>query len=143
MSFVFSINPLILSGFLFTSFHLAEIVILYVLLRGFILLCVQFSGNIKKCLLFVFIHIFSTHFAMNLSFLWYGKTGVTSYELRIASYELRVESLKARVEIQKSVLKFKSMSYEFKSTSYEFESTSYEFESTSYEFESTSPRIIY
>ena len=40
---------------------------------------------------------------------WYGKTLVTSCELRIMSYELRVESLKARVEIQKC---------EFKSTSY-------------------------
>ena len=60
---------------------------------------------------------------------YYGKT-------RVTSYELRDESLKAQVEIQKC--EFESMSYEFESTSYEFESTSYEFESTSYEFQSTS-----
>ena len=54
-------------------------------------------------------------------FKWYGKTWVTSYELRVARYE----------QIQKHELKFKSTSYKFKSTSYEFKSTSYEFESTS------------
>ena len=67
------------------------------------------------------------HFLLLVSpYTWYGKT-------RVTSCELRVESLKARVEIQKC---------EFKSTSYEFKSTSYEFKSTSYEFESTSSRII-
>ena len=60
--------------------------------------------------------------------LWYGKT-------RVTSYDLRVESLKARVKIQKC--EFKSASYELKSTSYEFKSTSYEFKSTSYEFKSS------
>ena len=47
-------------------------------------------------------------------FKWYGKTWVTSYELRVVRYE----------QIQKHELKFKSTSYEFESTSYEFESTS-------------------
>ena len=61
---------------------------------------------------------------------WYGKTQVTSYELR-------VESLKARVEIQKC---------EFETTIYGCEYTSYEFKSTSYEFKplvkSSNSRII-
>ena len=43
--------------------------LLYLLLRGFILLCVQLSENIKKCLLLKIIHIFSTHFAINLFYL--------------------------------------------------------------------------
>ena len=78
---------------------------------------------------------------------WYGKTRVTSCELRVKSLKARVESLKARVEIQKYELKstsykFKSMSYVFKSTSYKFKSTSCEFKSTSYEFKSTRSRII-
>ena len=64
-AFVFSINPLIWSGFPLTSFHLAEASLLYLLLRGFILLCVHLSENIKKCLLFITIHIFSTYFAIN------------------------------------------------------------------------------
>ena len=42
-AFVFSINPLVLSGFPLTFFHLAEASLLYPLLRGFILLCVQLS----------------------------------------------------------------------------------------------------
>ena len=46
---------------------------------------------------------------------WYGKTRVTSYELRI-------ESLEERVEIQ--MFEFKSGSYEFNFTSYELNSTS-------------------
>ena len=65
--------------------------------------------------------------------LWYGKT-------RVTSYDLRVESLKAWVKIQKCAFKFTS--YEFKSRSYEFKTTSYEFKTTSYEFMSTSSRII-
>ena len=65
------------------------------------------------------------HFLLLVSpYTWYGKT-------RVTSCELRVESLKARVKIQKHELKFKSASYKFKSTSYEIESMSYEFESTS------------
>ena len=64
--FVFSINPLIFSGFPLTSFCLAEVSLLYLLLRGFILLCVRLSKNIKKCLLFIIIHVFSTPFAINL-----------------------------------------------------------------------------
>ena len=67
---------------------------------------------------------------------WYGKTRVTSFELRVESLKARVEGLKARVEIQKCV--FKSTSYEFESTSYELESTNYAFESPSCELESTS-----
>ena len=72
-AFVFSISPLILSDFPLTSFHLAEASLLYLLLRGFILLRVQLSKNIKKCLLFIIIHIFSTHFAINLFYLHYLK----------------------------------------------------------------------
>ena len=60
---VFNIKPLILYGLDLTSFHLAEASLLY-LLRGFKLLYVQLSENIKKCLLFIIIHIFSTHFAI-------------------------------------------------------------------------------
>ena len=66
--------------------------------------------------------------------IWYGKTWVTSGELRVTS-----ESLKVRVDIQKS--EFISKSYEFKSTSNEFVSTSYDFKFTTHEFKSTSSRI--
>ena len=62
----FFINSLILSDFPLTSFHLTEASLIYLLLRDFIVLCVQLSKDIKKCLLFVIIHIFSTHFAINL-----------------------------------------------------------------------------
>ena len=41
----------------------------YLIFRGFILLCVQLSKNITKYLLFISIHIFSTHFAINLLYL--------------------------------------------------------------------------
>ena len=63
-AFVFSINSLILSGFPLTSFHLAEasICFLFVFFSGFILLCVQLSKNIRKCLLFIIIHIFQYSF---------------------------------------------------------------------------------
>ena len=64
--FIFSINSLILSGFSLTSFHLVKTH--YLLFRGFILLSVQLSKNITKCLLFIIIYIFSTHFAINLVF---------------------------------------------------------------------------
>ena len=67
---------------------------------------------------------------------WYGKTGVTSYELRVASYKLRAETQKCN--FKSTSYEFKSTSYEFKSTSFEFKSTSYKFKSTSYEFKSTS-----
>ena len=78
---------------------------------------------------------------------WYGKTRVTSYELRATSYELRVESLKVRVEslkvrVESLKARVEIQKCEFKSTSYELKSTSYGFASTSYEFESTSSRII-
>ena len=77
---------------------------------------------------------FSFIYAVNCQ-LRYGKTRVTSYNIRVKSLKARVENLKARVEIQKCEIK--STSYEFKSTSYGFKSASYEFKSTSYEFEST------
>ena len=65
-AFVFSINLLILPGFPLTSFHLGEASLLYLLLCGFILL----RAVVPKCLLFIIIiHIFSTHFAINLVFL--------------------------------------------------------------------------
>ena len=66
-AFVFSINSLILPGFPLTCFHLAEPH--YLLFRGFILWIVQLSKNITKFLLFIIIHIFSTHFAINLFYL--------------------------------------------------------------------------
>ena len=59
-------NSLIMSGFALISFHLAEASLLYLLLRGFVLLCVKLSKNIKKCLLFIIIQIFSTHYAIDL-----------------------------------------------------------------------------
>ena len=58
--FVFSIIPL-------TSFHLAEASLsTFLWLYTFVCAAVQ---NIKKCLLFVIIHIFRTHFAIMLVFL--------------------------------------------------------------------------
>ena len=92
-AFVFSINSLIFFGFPLTSCHLAEASIVprailkkiknlffcvgvkvelkphYLLFRGFISLCVQLSKNITKCFLFIIIHFFSTHFAINLFYL--------------------------------------------------------------------------
>ena len=59
-------NSLILPGFPLITFHLAEVSLLYLLLRGFVLLCVKLSKNIKKCLLFIIIQIFSTHFAIDV-----------------------------------------------------------------------------
>ena len=56
-AFGFSTNSLMLSGFSLTSFHLVEPPLLYLLLCGFILLCVQCNYS----------H-FSTHFAINLGF---------------------------------------------------------------------------
>ena len=59
---VFRGNLLIFSGFPLTSFPLAE-----ASLSGFLwlyTLCVHLSKNITKCLLFVSIHIFNTHFAV-------------------------------------------------------------------------------
>ena len=41
---------------------------------GFILLSVQLSKNIAKCLLFIIIHTFITHFAINLLYLHNMKT---------------------------------------------------------------------
>ena len=70
--FLFNINSLILPGFPLNSFHLAEA--LLSAFRGFMLLCVQLSKNITKCLLFIFIRIFSTHFAINLFYLHNLKT---------------------------------------------------------------------
>ena len=65
--FVFSINSLILPGFPLTSFHLAEASLsTFLWLYTFVCAAVQ---NIKKCLLFVIIHIFRTHFAIMLVFL--------------------------------------------------------------------------
>ena len=65
LPFVFSINSLILSGFSLTFFHLAESS-----LSAFS--C--FSKNIMKCLLFIIIHIFSTHFVISLFHLHNLKT---------------------------------------------------------------------
>ena len=66
-AFVFSINFLILSGFSLTSFHLVEASLsTFLWLYTLVCLCVQLSKNITKCLLFVYIHIFSPYFAINL-----------------------------------------------------------------------------
>ena len=46
--------------------------------------------------------------------MWYGKTRVTSYDLRVESLKAQDDSLKGRVKIQKC--EFKPTSYEFKST---------------------------
>ena len=69
-AFVFSIKPLILSGFPFTSFHLVEASIsafswLYTLV------CAAVS---TKGILFVINHIVSTHFAITLLYLHSLKT---------------------------------------------------------------------
>ena len=65
--FEFSINSLILSGFPLTSFYFSwnHTICFFV---AFILFCLQLSKNITKCLLFIIIHISSTHFAINLLF---------------------------------------------------------------------------
>ena len=44
------------------------------LFRGFIFLCLQLSKNITKCFLVIIVHIFSTHFAINLFYLHILKT---------------------------------------------------------------------
>ena len=71
-AFIFSFISLIFSSFPLTSLHLAEASNL--LFCGFTLLCVQLSKNITKCLLFIIVHIFSTHFAINLFYLHNLKT---------------------------------------------------------------------
>ena len=52
VGFRFHYQPINLVWLPLTFFHLAEASLLYLLLCGFTLLCVQFSENIKKCLLF-------------------------------------------------------------------------------------------
>ena len=44
------------------------------LFRGFIFLCAQLPRNVTKCFLFIIIHIFSTHFGINLFYLHNLKT---------------------------------------------------------------------
>ena len=66
VSFSFQYQSINLSDFPLTSFHLAEALLLYLLHRGLILLCVQLSKNIKKCLLYIIIHIFSTFLVLIL-----------------------------------------------------------------------------
>ena len=71
-AFVFSFNSLILSGFPLTSIHLAAasqsaFLWLYTL-------SVQLFKNITKCLLFMIMHIFSAHFAIDLFYLHNMKT---------------------------------------------------------------------
>ena len=46
----------------------------YLVFCGFILLSVQLSKNITKCLLYIIIHILCTHFAINLFYLYNMKT---------------------------------------------------------------------
>ena len=63
-AFVFSIDSLIFSGFPLTSFHLAE-ASLSAFWLPYTVVCAVVQKYIPKCLLFM-IHIFSTHFAINL-----------------------------------------------------------------------------
>ena len=67
-AFVFGINSLILSGFPLTSFDLAE-----ASLYAFSWLH-TLVWAIMKCLSYIIIHIFSTHFAINLFYLHNFKT---------------------------------------------------------------------
>ena len=74
--YVFSINSLILSGFPLI-FYLAEAsfsTFLWLYTLAWMLLRVQLSKNITKCFLFVIVHIFSTHFAINQFYLHNLKT---------------------------------------------------------------------
>ena len=64
---VFRGNLLIFSGIPLTSFPLAEASLSS--FSRFYALCVQLSKNITKCLLFVSIHVFSTHFAVSFFYL--------------------------------------------------------------------------
>ena len=61
-------QPINLVWLFFDFFPFTETSLLYLLLPGFIVLCVLLSKNIKKRLLFIIIHIFSTHFAIKLFF---------------------------------------------------------------------------
>ena len=54
---------------------------------GFILLCVQLSITITKCFLFLIIHIFRTHFAINLSFYTTWKRKKTMEHQQYHTYE--------------------------------------------------------
>ena len=82
LAFVSSINSLILPGFPLTSFHLAEASLST--FSWIILLCVQLSKNITKCILFIIIHIFSTYFAINLFYLHNLKTWTMEQQLHRA-----------------------------------------------------------
>ena len=66
LAFVFSLNSLISSGFPLTSFHLTE-ASLSAFLWFYTLVCAVVQRS--KCLLSIFIHIFSTHFAINLFYM--------------------------------------------------------------------------
>ena len=72
--FVFSFNSLILSGFPLTSFHLAE-----ASLSAFSWLYTLVCANLTKCLLFIIVHIFSIHFAINLYYLHNLKINYTLF----------------------------------------------------------------
>ena len=66
LAFVFSTNSLILSDFPLTSFHLFEASV-FAFSWLYALLCAVVQRS--KCLLFLIIHIFSTHFAVSLFYL--------------------------------------------------------------------------
>ena len=72
--FVFSFNSLILSGFPLNSFHLAE-----ASLSVFSWLYTLVCANLTKCLLFIIVHIFSIHFAINLYYLHNLKINYTLF----------------------------------------------------------------
>ena len=64
--FQYQLSNLVWLSFDFFSFSWSLTICLFV---AFLLLCVQLSKNSSKCLLFIIIHIFSTHFAINLFYL--------------------------------------------------------------------------
>ena len=97
IGFRFQYQPINLVSLSFDFFHLAEASLLYLLLCGFIFLRVQLSENIKKCLFFIVIPIFSTHFAINLPFCATWKSKQTTEQLRYRAYK-RTKSNKSKTK---------------------------------------------
>ena len=65
--------------------------------RSFIFLCVQLFKNIAKCFLFIIIHIFSTHFGINLFYLHNLKTQ-TNYGTTTAPF-MWMNEIKTKTKI--------------------------------------------
>ena len=68
VGFFFPNQPINLVWLSFDLFSFSWSLTIYLLLCGIILLCVQLSEKIKKFLLYIIIHIFSSHFAINVFF---------------------------------------------------------------------------